>query len=118
MTKTERRAEFVLRVARLIFEASERGIRVAPFAYYRTAQEQLCLYNLGKSRCDGTTTRSKHQDWLAMDFAILNAAGTDFVWDAAAYAVFGELAEVCGLVWGGRWASLGDVYHVELPEGD
>lgn len=113
MTKAEHRAEFILHVSRLIIACANEGIRVVPFAFFRTAQEQRVLFNMGKSNCDGTTKRSMHQDWLAMDLAILNADGNDFIWAPDAYKRLGELAEECGLVWGGRW-SLGDCVHVEL----
>lgn len=118
MTNTERRAEFMRRVGAFLVSLAVAGIRVASFSFYRTAQEQLMLFNLGKSNCDGTVKVSAHQKWLAMDFAILNESGTDFVWDSAAYAEFGRLAEQAGLTWGGRWASLNDCYHIELPKED
>jgi hypothetical protein len=53
---------------------------------------------------------------LACDLGIVNAEGTDFLWTSPLYAKLGELGESLGLTWGGRWDSLGDVYHFELPE--
>jgi peptidoglycan L-alanyl-D-glutamate endopeptidase CwlK len=37
-------------------------------------------------------------------------------WEAAEkFRELGELAEAHGLVWGGRWASLRDMGHIQLP---
>jgi hypothetical protein len=74
------------------------------------------LYEEGKSKCDGYTVRSKHQDWLAVDLGIITDDGKDILWTDDRYAKLGELAEGVGLVWGGSWNAFGggDVYHVEL----
>jgi peptidoglycan LD-endopeptidase CwlK len=114
MTKLDRRRLFARRFCDLLDAADKYSIPVAIFAYYRTAEEQHKLFLEGKSKCDGYQRRSKHQDWLAVDLGIVNAEGTDFLWTDPRYAKLGELGESLGLTWGGRWDSLGDVYHFEL----
>jgi peptidoglycan L-alanyl-D-glutamate endopeptidase CwlK len=113
MTKLERRYLFGKKLSALICLADAHDIRVAPFAIFRTAEEQHKLFLEGKSACDGYEKKSKHQGWLACDLAILNDAGTDFLWVDPRYDKLGELAEKLGLTWGGRWQTLGDIYHVE-----
>lgn len=115
MTKLERRRLFALRLSNLVATADSLKIPVAIFSYYRTAGEQKKLYLEGKSQCDGTTKRSKHQDWLAADIGILNADGTDFLWDDPRYQKLGELASKLGLTWGGSW-TFSDQVHFELWE--
>jgi len=120
MTKLERRHLFAAKLAELICLADTENIRIAPFSVYRTAEEQRKLYDQGKSKCDGYIKRSRHQDWLACDWGILNDAGTDFLWSDKRYDRLGELAVKVGLVWGGNWDAekngFSDPYHVELPE--
>ena len=116
MTKLERRYLFGKKLSALIMLADAHDIRVAPFSFYRTAEEQYLLFLGGKSACDGYKKISKHQSWLACDLAILSDDGTDFLWVDARYDKFGELAEKLGLMWGGRWNTLGDIYHVEFKE--
>ena len=115
MTKMERRRLFALRLSNLLVMADSLKIPVAIFAYYRTAEEQHKCFLEKKSQCDGYIKRPKHQDWLAADLGILNADGTDFLWDDPRYAKLGELASKLGLTWGGAW-SFNDVYHFELWE--
>ena len=116
MTKLERRYLFGKKLSALICLADAHDIRVAPFAMLRTAEEQHRLFLEGKSACDGYIKKSAHQSWLACDLAILNDDGTDFLWIDTRYDKFGELAEKLGLTWGGRWNTLGDIYHVEFKE--
>ena len=116
MTRLERRYLFSKKLAALIMLADAHGIRVAPFAMFRTAEEQHRLYLEGKTACDGYEKKSKHQSWLACDMAILSDDGTDFLWVDTRYDKLGELAEKLGLTWGGRWNTLGDIYHVEFKE--
>jgi len=116
MTKLDRRRIFAIRLSNLLLLAETASIPIVIFAYYRTAEEQHKLFLEKKSKCDGYQRRSKHQDWLACDIGIVNAEGTDFLWTDERYRKLGELGESLGLTWGGRWASLNDVYHFELGE--
>lgn len=118
MTRLDRRRLFLFRLSSLIVLLDAHGIPVTVFSFFRTAAEQKKLYDEGKSKCDGYINRSRHQDWLAADLGILNDARTDILWTDPKYAQLGELAEKIGLVRGSRWASLGDLYHVEMPKED
>lgn len=59
------------------------------------------------TNCDGKKTRSKHQDGLAYDLAILNAKG-NIDWKAAPEFILamGKAGESAGMEWGGRWKPL------------
>ena len=116
MTRLERRYLFAKKLAALIMLADAHNIRIAPFAVFRTAEEQHRLYLEGKTACDGYVKKSKHQSWLACDMAILSDDGTDFLWVDTRYDKLGELAEKLGLTCGGRWNTIVDIYHVELKE--
>jgi len=116
MTKLERRYIFAKKAGGLVYLADAHDIRVAPFAVFRTPEEQYKLFLESKSKCDGTTIKSAHQSWLACDLGILNDDGTDFLWSDPRYEKLGELGENLGLTWGGRWTSLGDIYHFEFKE--
>jgi len=113
MTKLERRRLFAYRLSTLLVLLAQYNIPVVIFSFYRTAAEQKKLYDEGKSKCDGTKKRSRHQDWLAADLGILNVEGTDINWSDPRYARLGELAGQCGLSW---QPIPGDVYHCELGE--
>ena len=118
MTRLDRRRLFLFKLSSLMLLLDAHGIPVTVFSFFRTADEQRRLYDEGKSKCDGYIKRSRHQDWLAADIAILNDARTDFLWTDERYAKVGELAEKIGLVWGGSWDAFsgGDVYHLELGD--
>ena len=116
MTKLDRRRLFLFKLSCLCVLLDAHGIPVCIFTLYRTAEEQKKLYDEGKSKCDGYIVRSRHQDWLAADIGILNDARTDILWSDPRYDQLGGLAEKLGLTWGGAWASLHDIYHVELPK--
>jgi len=115
MTRLDRRRLFLFKLSSLCVLLDAHGIPVAIFSFFRTAEEQKKLYDEGKSQCDGYIKRSRHQDWLAADIAILNDARTDFIWSDPRYDQIGGMAEQIGLVWGGIW-TFHDVYHVELPK--
>ena len=44
----------------------------------RSLEKQQLLYKQGKSKCDGIDKRSKHQDGLAIDFAVYINGELDF----------------------------------------
>jgi peptidoglycan L-alanyl-D-glutamate endopeptidase CwlK len=96
------------------------------YAGLRTADVQRHLYATGKSKADGVTKRSKHQDGKALDFyAYVDGAAT---WApepmAMVAAAFMQAASMLGyrVQWGGLWAqSSGGMYgwdmaHIELLE--
>lgn len=110
----------------------------------RTVVQQQALYAQGRTKqpdgtwvktgstvtnCDGVIKPSNHQAKAdgfghAVDCAFivdLNADGQaelnePFTWDAhRAWACYGAMVEAMGLVWGGRWQSIVDLPHAEMP---
>lgn len=91
----------------------------------RTVQQQAALYAQGRTAPgpivtdkDGIVHKSNHQphaDGLghAVDLAFTGPLPFDpaHPWDR-----YGALAEAQGLVWGGRWHTLVDRPHIELPD--
>jgi hypothetical protein len=70
----------------------------------------------GKSQLDPRKGPTNHQKRLAKDFAVIQDGA--FIWSRTPkYERMGAIAESLGLRWGGRWASLNDIYHVEYQEG-
>jgi hypothetical protein len=115
MTKTQKRTKFIARYARFVHTADMvYGIRLMPYSFHRTQQEQERLFHEGKSRCDGTLKRSKHQDWLAIDAVVVDFDDT-MVWDGSdeRYKTLAAIASNIGLRTGIEW---GDANHTELME--
>ena len=84
----------------------------------RTAQRQNELFFNGKSKADGFTNRSKHQDGLAIDvFAYVDGKAS---WDehhlthiATAMLASASRLDV-RMKWGGHWTGFVDMPHFEL----
>lgn len=113
MTNTEKRIEFFRLVSIFVQRADIGGIRLMPFAFFRTPQEQKVEFDEGNSLCDGTKKRSRHQSWLAMDFVIVEDGGK-LVWNHnARYEILGEIWESLGGRWGGRFKPKPDCFHFE-----
>jgi len=109
MAKTDDRVSFFQDICELIWHLKSEKIELMPTCFYRTREEQLTLYNQGKSK----VLHSKHQDWLAIDFVLVRHG--QLIWkDDAAYHRAGELWKGMGHTWGGDWESLGDIYHFEF----
>lgn len=87
----------------------------------RTKAEQEAYLASGASQ----TIRSKHLKGMAIDvcpYEMFQIHGPDkLLWDAdnpanlAIWTRIGEIGEGLGLRWGGRWKSLRDYGHFELP---
>lgn len=120
MKKLEKRWVFWWKIACVVALCWIRGVKIVPFCIYRSAEEQNERYKEGLSYCDGYKKISKHQRWLAIDFAIPTDDWSDFIWEPdPQYFIFGEIAEKMGLTWGHRWYEKGrkkfdDVYHIQL----
>lgn len=87
---------------------------------YRTAKEQADLYAIGRSKPgkvvthkNGTTNPSIHQSGKAADLTFLHD-GKPCWCDQHPWQLYGELAKVLGLTWGGSWKGLVDKPHIEL----
>lgn len=90
----------------------------------RTPEQQAALYAQGRTAPghlvtdkDGVIRRSNHEPALdglghAVDCAFLGPDPFAATHDWLAYGLLGEAA---GLIWGGRWHTLVDRPHLELP---
>ena len=113
MTRLDRRRLFLKKLAALVMLIDQHEIPVCITAFYRSPEEQKKCFDAGTSKCDGYTKRSRHQDWLAADFAIITDDGKNVLWDDARYTKIGELAGKVGL----KWKPIpGDIYHIELGD--
>ena len=99
---------------------SQTGESIRIVESVRDVATQQRYYAEGKSRADGTTTWSLHQfsPALALDVAVLR--GGTYVARARdpAWGRWGAAAEAEGLEWGGRWTSIMDAPHVQVPMGE
>lgn len=117
-----------LRIAlpKILAAMSAAGFPMTIVSTERTEAEQLALYAKGRSvggavvtYCDGVVKKSLHQK---QDDSFVHAIDCAFLidnrpsWDAALpWKLYGVLAQTYGLTWGGSWASLADLTHVEVP---
>ena len=94
---------FLYNIGKLMVFAEQQGIKVICFTFYRSPTEQLIEFNAGRSR----VKRGKHQDWLAMDYAViddLDANGfvnkDEIRWNNdPRYLILGEYWESLGGIW-------------------
>ena len=113
MTRTEQRIDFFNKFAAFTTVAVSSGIDFLVTCFYRPPAEQEKLFNEGKSMCDGYTKKSRHQLWLDIDIVLVDDTG-QCVWaHVPEYDTLGQMWEAMGGEWGGRWASLGDIYHFQ-----
>lgn len=113
MNNTTKRALFLKKFAALVSYAALVGIHFIVTSFDRNAAEQKTLFDEGKSMCDGTRKKSAHQNWLAVDLAVIEHG--DIRWDREAYETLGEF----WLALGGTWDDsehgvLDDPYHFEF----
>jgi peptidoglycan L-alanyl-D-glutamate endopeptidase CwlK len=114
MTRTDKCIEFFRKVSKLIVMASIHEIKLLPYSFIRSAEEQKKLFDEGKSQCDGINKISQHQRGLAIDLVIIrdNAA----VWQSdPEYALLGRMWEEEGMTWGGGW-TFQDYCHFEWKD--
>jgi peptidoglycan L-alanyl-D-glutamate endopeptidase CwlK len=115
----------VSRVRRILAQLEREGTPMLVTDGFRTVAEQQALYAKGRTKpplgqsyrvtnIDGVRTVSRHQEGRAVDCAFL--VNGKLSWKGTLpWPRYGALAEAEGLVWGGRWKSLPDRPHVELP---
>ncbi|WP_051876391.1 M15 family metallopeptidase [Xanthomonas euvesicatoria] len=96
------------------------GFDVRPVEGYRSPERQAALLASGSGVTSVGAFSSCHNFGLAVDAAVfVNGEPSWNLGDAhvmAGYQRFGELAEIVGLNWGGRWTSPRDYPHVELKQ--
>lgn len=100
-----------------------RGLVVKIISGTRTYEEQDDLYAIGRTKQMGarivTKARggySNHNFGIAFDIGIFD--GGKYLGEHPAYKSLGPLGEACGLEWGGRWKSIQDEPHYQLPGMD
>lgn len=89
-------------------------LTVLPGGGFRTDEaEQLANFRSGASRAR-TLADTPHGRGGALDLAPLIGSKVDWT-DWATFEVMGGLAEDRGLEWGGRWTTLKDGPHIQVP---
>jgi peptidoglycan LD-endopeptidase CwlK len=100
----------------------------------RTFEEQAALYAQGRSKPGNIVTNAQpgdsfHSYGLAVDLVLDGMAkkpGAQWSWDTRAdlnadgrndWMQMGQIAESCGLEWGGRWKRLPDLPHIQNSFG-
>lgn len=97
----------------------------APYSSFRSLEEQLKLYNKGRTqesraRGEAIVTRARPGDsphnWgCATDWAEFRPEFvSQEIWNKADWKVFGQAVESVGLEWGGSWLNFMDKPHAEL----
>lgn len=98
--------------------ARECGLEMRVIETYRSQARQDWLYAQGRTRPGNVVThakKSRHTDRCAAD--VVPVIGGNLAWNnRAAFDLWGQCAEECGLRWGGRFEWGYDGAHVELAE--
>lgn len=110
--------EFAQRLLLVIKIMRERhGYEVALIEGYRSPERQTELAAQGGHVTQAAAYMSYHQYGLAADCAFVRdgklVISERDAWAARGYALYGEVAESVGLIWGGRWR-MRDLGHIEL----
>lgn len=106
------------KVESIQIQMSMEGFDVRPIEGYRTPERQAALLASGSGVTSVGAFSSCHNFGLALDAAVF--VNGEPSWNLndphvmAGYLRFGELSEIVGLNWGGRWTSPKDYPHVEL----
>jgi peptidoglycan L-alanyl-D-glutamate endopeptidase CwlK len=121
--------KFAEAIAKVLQEAKARGLAVGLHSGLRSIDDQNKLYELGRSiaNVDGQTEAnpmgntvtktvggfSWHNYGLAADIVYRNPAWT---WEMpyAKWEELGNIGEMYGLEWGGRWTRFPDLPHFQL----
>lgn len=107
-TLAEIQAAFTRRLAELILRASIEDIQVKLTWVLRSEQEQRRLFEEGRTK----TLKSKHLVGLAADLYVVRN-GETVLTDSPEYTRLGEIWEMMGGRWGGRFTSFRDIFHFE-----
>lgn len=106
-------------VRRVLAAMASLGFPMAAYDGLRTAARQRELYAQGRTApgrivtyLDGVSKKSRHQTGRAVDCAFVGDDGKSLKWDGP-WPAYGNCAEACGLLWGGRW-EMSDKPHIEL----
>lgn len=115
MNNTTKRVIFLQKFAAFTAIAKAMGINFIITSFYRGTEEQNQRFDEGKSMCDGYDKRSKHQDWLAIDIAIIENG--ECVWGRT--EGYNKLGKVWKDIFSGVWddsprGDLDDPYHFQF----
>jgi hypothetical protein len=86
-------------VGRLVTASKQMGIDVMVFETYRSQERQQALFECGATKL---RTVGLHHYGLACD--IVRAVGGEPCWKGD-FTFLGQLAQSCGLIWGGDWGA-------------
>ncbi len=108
------------RVEALIARLAEQGIVVEVVQGFRTEREQNELYAQGRTKPGKKVTNAKawqsnHNYGLAVDLCPFENGVPNWNAPRATWKLIGLEAERQHLEWGGRWKSIEDLPHVQLP---
>ncbi len=84
---------------RLLASAQQMGINLMIFETYRSQERQLALFDGGATKLRAVGV---HHYGLACD--IVRVVGGEPCWKGD-FAFMGQLAQSCGLIWGGDWGA-------------
>lgn len=115
---------FLGRLNTLLNACAARGAIYVATCGVRTYQEQDALYARGRTVPGGIVTNARggqslHNFAIAVDFA--RHMGVTYEghlipdYRDSQYIILGEEAAKIGLEWGGRWRSIRDTPHIQLP---
>ena len=114
--------ELVVRVIDLVARLEEAGHDIIITDGVRTAAQQAALYAQGRTspgkivtNCDGVHKLSNHQakgDGLGYAVDVAWRVEGRITWEGP-WDYLGQVAEECGLSWGGRWSTFPDRPHLE-----
>lgn len=128
-TNTQLRIRFFLKIATLLLYAKFKGIKLMPYCFHRSTNEQFKRYQQGRTKesiekgekivtyIDGYTKISKHFKWLAFDFVIV--INGELIWNRIpAYETLGAFWRKLRGKWGGDFfrpngKPMNDVYHFQ-----
>ena len=125
LSLTDKQVRFEYLCAKFILACFLEDIHLLCFRFISTQDEDLKHFLEGRSKIDPRVKPTPHMQRLAKDFAVIKDG--QFIWERTSeYERMGEIAELIGLKWGGRWmkrdesgkivGGLNDIYHVQSPE--
>lgn len=104
-----------------IAKCNAQGIKVMITSTYRSPEEQDRLYAQGRTTPGNVVTNAKggqsiHNWRCAIDFApVVNGV---IPWNNKdLFTKIGQIGELCGFEWGGRWESFLDLPHLQYTAG-
>lgn len=106
---------------KFISSCEKQGIDILITSTYRDGESQNELYSQGRTKPGKVVTNAKggysfHNWRVAFDFCPLVAGKPNWT-DVALYTKCGEIAELVGLEWAGRWKKFAELAHCQYTNG-